>query len=96
MSTHEFTATINTFNTAAWHYPPPNPFEGSAVFYTCFFITFILVGAIATIHRTEQQGFVLLVLPFLFLVCSSLIVYYRKRQRQRVKYCLKSIHGKLD
>lgn len=84
MSPHEFTATINTFNTAAWHYPPPNPSEGSVTFYICLFVICLLIGATTTIYRTQQQGFVLLALPFVFLVCSGMVMYYRKRQRRRV------------
>lgn len=85
MSPHEFTATINTFNTAAWHYPPPNPMgSGSLNYYLFCLSSMILVAVIISIHYTHQIGLVL-VLPFSFLFCSMILVYWRKRQMSRVK-----------
>ncbi|KAG2234868.1 hypothetical protein INT48_000531 [Thamnidium elegans] len=83
MSPHEFTATINTFNTAAWHYPPPNRMgSGSLNYYLFCLSSVILVAVIIAIHYTHQIGFVL-VLPFSFLAVSMIIVYWRRRKMIR-------------
>ncbi|CAO0793732.1 unnamed protein product [Mucor circinelloides] len=80
MSPHEFTATINTFNTAAWHYPPPSPFTGSINCYLICLAALILTAVIAAIHHTHQIGFIL-ALPFTFLFISMIVIYYRKKQK---------------
>lgn len=85
MSPHEFTATINTFNTAAWHYPPPTSFTGSINYYLICLATLILAAVIVAIHRTHQIGF-LLTLPFTFLFTSIIVIYYRKRQKSKVSW----------
>lgn len=87
MSPHEFTATISTFNTAAWHYPPPIAVGSSTsgVNYYLVCLSFIiLIGVITAIHYTHQIGMILL-LPFSFLVFSMILIYWRRRQTKKVK-----------
>jgi hypothetical protein len=84
MSPHEFTATINTFNTAAWHYPPPIPIgTGPLNYYLLCLSSVILIGVLVAIHFTHQIGMILL-LPFSFLLFSMIIIYWRKRQTNKV------------
>lgn len=84
MSPHEFTATINTFNTAAWHYPPPNRIgTGSLNYYLFCLSSIVLVAVITAIHYTHQIGLIL-VLPFSFLLFSLVIIYWRRRKMNRV------------
>jgi hypothetical protein len=88
MSPHEFTATINTFNTAAWHYPPPNRIgTGSLNYYLFCLSTIVLVAVITAIHYTHQIGLIL-VLPFSFLLFSLIIIYWRRRKMNRVSVYL--------
>lgn len=84
MSPHEFTATINTFNTAAWHYPPPSRIgTGSLNYYLFCLSTIVLVAVITAIHYTHQIGLIL-VLPFSFLLFSLIVIYWRRRKMNRV------------
>ncbi|KAG2211842.1 hypothetical protein INT47_004529 [Mucor saturninus] len=83
MSPHEFTATINTFNTAAWHYPPPSRIgTGSLNYYLFCLSTIVLVAVITAIHYTHQIGLIL-VLPFSFLLFSLIVIYWRRRKMNR-------------
>lgn len=83
MSPHEFTATINTFNTAAWHYPPPKPLGSNSLnYYTVALFTIILFGVITAIHYTHRMGLIL-VLPFSFLTISMAIIYWRRKQMKK-------------
>ncbi|KAI9480315.1 MAG: hypothetical protein EXX96DRAFT_537599 [Benjaminiella poitrasii] len=83
MSPHEFAATINTFNTAAWRYSPPAPY-GTTVYYAIFICltTITFISAMTVVHRTHQMEFIFIV-PFSLLVLSMFIMYYRQRQRQK-------------
>ncbi|KAI8994488.1 hypothetical protein BDB01DRAFT_772993 [Pilobolus umbonatus] len=84
MSPHEFTATINTFNTAAWHYPPPSSFGvGSIHFYFFCLSILILSSIIIAIHYTHQIG-LMLALPFSFLLLNMVMIGWNKRQKKRV------------
>ncbi|KAI8348847.1 hypothetical protein EDC96DRAFT_520510 [Choanephora cucurbitarum] len=82
MTPHEFASTINTFNAAAWHYPPPSPIHRSTS------VLFLLLGLllIATtaflIQQTHRVSTVL-ALPLFFLLCSMAFILYRRRQKQR-------------
>jgi c-di-AMP phosphodiesterase-like protein len=84
MTPHEFSATMNTFNTAAWHYPPPKPIgTGSLNYYLLCLSCVILISIIIAIHYTHQIALILL-LPFSFLVFSTMIIYWRRRKMSRV------------
>lgn len=83
MNPHEFTATINTFNTAAWGYPPPSPLTGAVQFYLICASTIIIATVFVVVHHTSQMGFIL-ILPFSFLTICLAVIYYRRRQRNRV------------
>ena len=85
MSPHEFAATINTFNTAAWHYPPPKPIGVSSVNYylVCLF-TLILFAVVISIHYTHHIVLIL-VLPFSFLFISMVVIYWKRKQIKKVE-----------
>lgn len=84
MSPHEFAATINTFNTAAWHYPPPKPMGVSSLNYYLVCLSIILLFAVVmAIHHTHQIGLIL-VIPFTFLFGSMVVIYWKRRQMKRV------------
>lgn len=83
MSAHEFAATINTFNIAAWHYPPPSPISGAMYFYLLCLSTLLVTTIFVAIHHTHQMG-LMLALPFSFLIISMTIIYYRRKQREKV------------
>lgn len=83
MNPHEFTATINTFNTAAWNCPPPTRLTGATQFYLICASTIIITIIFVTIHQTNQMGFMLM-LPFSFLSLCLMVIYYRRRQRIKV------------
>lgn len=83
MNPHEFTATINTFNTAAWNCPPPARITGVTQFYLVFASTIMITTIFVVIHQTNQMGLTLF-FPFLFLTACLTFIYYRRRQRSRV------------
>jgi hypothetical protein len=85
MSPHEFTATINTFNTAAWHYPPPLAFGTGYLHIYLFCIAFtVLASVITAIHYTHHISLIL-ALPFSFLTICMTVIGWRRRQRNRVR-----------
>ncbi|KAI7902116.1 uncharacterized protein BX663DRAFT_543587 [Cokeromyces recurvatus] len=81
MSPREFTTTINTFNTAAWRYPPPVSI-GSSISHTVFVCLIIVIFiSLMTIIRQTNQMELIWIPPFSLLAIIIIIIYYRHRQR---------------